>query len=158
MCKFPELLHSMSPSIGIQVCGSLKRKCFHSPDLHTESEQCLSGSATNMVAMFKKAEAFNQPLLSFDTSKVTSVCESTLVWRSDSNKKPDSDSHFPPHLSLDVLHVPTRGSLQSATIFRYYWGYNCESVHVWSPTAMRFQIRISSFPQLIIRCSQCLKV
>ena len=43
---------------------------------HTEFEQC-SGSATDMTAMFCRAEAFNQPL-NLDTSKVTSV--RVFVW------------------------------------------------------------------------------
>ena len=47
-------------------------ECFPPPDLVTESEQCL-GSATTMQGMFATAAAFNQPLLSFNTSKVTNV-------------------------------------------------------------------------------------
>ena len=84
---------SSNPSFGAQISGNPifgaatfnetfnwdtgmrsndQTECFPPPDLVTESEKCL-GSATTMEGMFATAAAFNQPLLSFNTSKVTNV-------------------------------------------------------------------------------------
>ena len=72
--SFPELIHSMNRSIGIQVRGAGHWNIFYPPDQHTEFEHCL-GSATDMKRMFLSVAAFNQPLSTFDTSKVTDVSD-----------------------------------------------------------------------------------
>ena len=140
-CKFTELLNSTNPSIGIQVCGGMNWPWFHSPDMHTEYEQCL-GSATSMSLMFGSASAFNQTL-AFDTDDVTSVRRVHLC-----QVKPQRETKvlifsFPSNFLSDGLHVSWGRSLQSTTILRYCYGYKCESIFVWTLTTMSIQILIS---------------
>ena len=86
-----------------------------------------------MWAMFLGAAAFNQPLPSFDTAKVTSV--SAYLCRDQLDEKPGSDFRFLPNLLSDVRHVLRCQGLQPTTaIIRYCQGWGCEYIFVPSPT------------------------
>ena len=79
-----------------------------------------------MDKMFWDATAFNQPLSSFDTAKVTRV--SAYLCRVRLDEKPDSDFLFLPALLSDESNVRRCHGLQSGPIIiRYFFGYICES-------------------------------
>ena len=66
-----------------------------------------------MRYMFSRAAAFNQPLLTFDTAKVTDV--SAYLCRVQLDEKPDSDSLLIRNLLSDVGHVLQSSGLQPTT-------------------------------------------
>ena len=80
LIRFLEPIHSMKRlAAGIQVCEAssvISSSNCHSATLskpYTLNLWKMLGSATKMDQMFQGADAFNQPLSSFDTSEVTNV-------------------------------------------------------------------------------------
>ena len=67
-----------------------------------------------MWGMFWGAEAFNQPLSSFDTSAVTDV--SVPLCRVRLDETPNSDSLFLPNFLSDEMDVQLCICLQSTTV------------------------------------------
>ena len=108
-----------------------------------------------MGYMFRGAEAFNQPL-AFDTARVKFVRVYLLeVRQSNHYETTDSDFLILSNIFSDEQHVLCRRSLQSTTSFQHYWGYKCESIFVWNPTAMNDLMLIFLFSAQFIRWATC---